>query len=270
MRVALGRQPDEAGELRRDRQQRVHGAERSLAHQLEPEREAEIRNEGERMRRIDGDRRQHRKDVAEEMLLEPVALLVGELPGAEHMNAGLAEQRLEPHPALLLLVGQLGDEAIDAVELLGWRQPVLARRLDAGDDLAAQAGHAHHVEFIEIRGRDGQEAQALEQRLALIGGLLQHPLVEMQPGKLPVDEPRGSEGGKAGLRLGRLHLFLQRHLQPRETNELFRGAGKPPRGLRTIIPSNSITCVTAVAISSPRPARPRARRRKGRSPRAGG
>ncbi len=58
----LARQPDEAVELRGDRQQRVHGAQAALAHELEPEREAEIRDEGERMGRIDGDRREHGKD----------------------------------------------------------------------------------------------------------------------------------------------------------------------------------------------------------------
>ena len=78
------------------------------------------------------------------------------------------------------------------------RQPILARRLDAGNDLAAQAGHAHHVEFVEVRGRDGEEAQALEQRMALVLGLLQHPLVEMEPGLLAVEEAAGPERGNAG------------------------------------------------------------------------
>ena len=41
---------------------------------FERQREAEIRDERERMRRVDGERRQDREDVLEEMLLQPVAL----------------------------------------------------------------------------------------------------------------------------------------------------------------------------------------------------
>ena len=102
-------------------------------------------------------------------------LMIGKLVGAQHVDAGFGKQRLERDPVFLLLRGQLGDRAVDAVELLGRREAVLARRLDAGDDLAAQTRHAHHVELVEIRGGDRQEAQALEQRMALVLGLLQHP-----------------------------------------------------------------------------------------------
>ena len=126
------------------------------------------------------------------------------LLGLKHMDAGLGEQRFEPDPVLLLLVGQLGDEAVDAVELLGRRQPVLARRLDAGDDLAAQAGHAHHVELVEVRGRDGEEAQALEQRMALVLGFLENPAIELQPGQLAVEKAARPERGDAGVRIIRL------------------------------------------------------------------
>ena len=201
------RQLDEPVELRGDRHESVHGAQRSLAHELKPEREAEIGDERERMRRVDRDRREHREDVAEEMILEPGALGLGQLLGLKHMDAGIGEQRFEPDPGLLLLVGQLCDEAGDAVELLGRRQPVLARRVDAGDDLTTQAGHAHHVELIEVRGRDGQEAEALEQRMALILGLLENPAIEMQPGELAVEKSARPERGDAGARIIRLHLF---------------------------------------------------------------
>jgi len=40
---------------------------------------------------IDGDWRQHREDVIEEMLLEPRALLVGELICVENVNARFGE-----------------------------------------------------------------------------------------------------------------------------------------------------------------------------------
>ena len=160
------------------------------------------------MRGVDRDRREHRKDVAEEMILEPGALGVGQLLGLKHTDAGLGEQRFEPDPALLLLVGQLGDEAGDAVELLGRRQSVLARRLDAGDDLATQAGHAHHVELIEVRCRDREEAQALKQWMALIHSFLENPAIELQPRQLPIEKPARAERGNAGICILCLRLLL--------------------------------------------------------------
>ena len=95
----------------------------------------------------------------------------------------------------------------DAVELLRRRQSILAWRLDAGDDLAAQTRHAHHVELIEVRCRDGQEAEALKQRVALVLGFLENAPVEMQPGQLTVKEPARPECGNPGARIVRLQLF---------------------------------------------------------------
>ncbi len=141
------------------------------------------------------------------MLLEPGQLRLRKLIGLQHVDAGLGEQPLEQNPALLLLVGQLGHEAVDAVELLCRGQTVLARRIDAGDHLAAQARHAHHVEFIEVGGRDGQEPQALQQRMPLVLRLLEHPAVEMEPGEFAVEEPARTVSGNAGVDLGRLHLI---------------------------------------------------------------
>ncbi len=51
------------------------------AEQLQRQREAEIRDERERMRRIDGERRQHREDVVEEVVLQPGLLALGDLAG---------------------------------------------------------------------------------------------------------------------------------------------------------------------------------------------
>ena len=48
----------------------------------------------------------------------PGALLLGQLVGAEHMDAGLGEQRFERDPILLLLGGQVRHRAVNAVELL--------------------------------------------------------------------------------------------------------------------------------------------------------
>jgi len=64
-----------------------------------------------------------------------------------------------------------------------------AVRADLGDaaaHLLTQAGDAHGIEFVEVAGRDRDEAQPLEQRMAL--GLLEDAGVELQPAELAVEE----------------------------------------------------------------------------------
>ena len=68
-------------------------------------------------------------------------------------------------------------------------------------DHAFEAGDAHHVELVEVGGRDRQEAQPLQQRMARVLRLLQHAPVEGEPGQLAVDEPLGRrrvDGGARG------------------------------------------------------------------------
>ena len=68
-----------------------------------------------------------------------------------------------------MIAHQACRETIDFGELLGRRQAILARLHDTGIDLSIETRHAHHVEFIEIVGRDGQEADALEEAATGLG-----------------------------------------------------------------------------------------------------
>jgi len=85
----------------------------------------------------------------------------------------------------------------DARELFGRRQPVGATRHDALAHLADQAGDPHHEEFVEVVGRDRQEAHALEQRMVAVGGFLEHAPIEVQPGQFAVDEALGAPAQRA-------------------------------------------------------------------------
>ena len=49
-----------------------------------------------------------------------------------------------------------------------------------------QGAHPDHEELVQVAGEDGGELEPLHQGDALVLGLLQHPLVEAQPGQLPV------------------------------------------------------------------------------------
>ncbi len=129
--VGAARQLDEALDLLRHADQRVHRLAVAHARKLQRDREAEIGNERERMRRIDGERRQQRKHVGEEMLLQPGALGLLEIRAVDQRHAGGGQRRPQFQPALLLIAGELRDRLADAGELLARGEPVRALGRDA-------------------------------------------------------------------------------------------------------------------------------------------
>ena len=100
----------------------------------------------------------------------------------------------------LLIAGALVSVAANATHA------ILAADTSVPGLLAAlQPGHADHEELIQVAGEDGQEAGALQQRDGGVGSELQHPLVELQPGDLPVEEAVvGQFVGVTGCRLDRV------------------------------------------------------------------
>ena len=90
-------------------------------------------------------------------------------------------------------------------KLLGRGQALGTLGGDAGAHLRPQTGDAHHEEFVEVVGRDRQEPQPLEQRMAAVGGFLEHAPVEIEPGELAVDETFRARGnGRLGMTARRL------------------------------------------------------------------
>ena len=83
--------PDEPLQLRRDRNECRDDLAVLAARKPQREREAEIGNERKRMRRIDGERRQNRKNLFAEMRIEPCAVAVHHLFRLDHGDAGVAQ-----------------------------------------------------------------------------------------------------------------------------------------------------------------------------------
>ena len=184
----LSRQTHETIDRGRNQDQRLQAGAIGYPLQFEDEAKAAIGDKRKGMGGVDRERRQHRKDVRHEPLLEPGAVAGFELGRFDDGDAGLAELSAQAHPGDLLIRHQLAGSLPDRLELLGGRQPVLAHGLDAGEILAFEPGHPHHIEFVEIVRRDRQEAQPFEQRMAQVVGLGENALVEGEPGELPVDE----------------------------------------------------------------------------------
>jgi hypothetical protein len=128
----------------------------------------------------------------QKVVLEKLALLLGEIAAVDEHDALLGELAAQCAPARLLVGGERRRLGADLLELLGRRQPVGAGQRHLGAHEALKAGDAHHEELVEVVGGDGEEAQLLEQRMVRVRRLLQHPAIEAQPRQLAVDEALGA------------------------------------------------------------------------------
>ena len=156
--------------------------------------EGEARDVGERMRRVDRERHEHREDLPREVAAQVLALALAELRPRHDPDAGLGEGRLHE-----LLV----DDRVPLLQLVRLPRDVaqhvercatdIRRHGESGDDAALQAGDPHHEELVEVRGEDREEVRSLEHRDAWILGELEHALVEGEPAQLAVEIAFGGQ-----------------------------------------------------------------------------
>jgi hypothetical protein len=120
------------------------------------------------------------------MLVEPsAAFLVDLSPEMTAMPASASA--LEESPRRVAARRQPIRFLSDRRQLLHGCHAVRRDLLDVKQLLALQPGDADHEEFVEIVARDGEEADALQQRMRGVARLLQHAAVEGQPGKLAIE-----------------------------------------------------------------------------------
>ncbi len=179
--IAAAWQPDETFDLLRHANERVHRLAVFYTRELQRDGKGEIGNERERMRGIDRQWRQQREYVGEEMLLQPVAFRLLEIASFDKHDIGRCQRRSELEPALLLIAGELGNRFPDPSQLFRGRESIRALRRDALTLLALKTGDAHHEKFVEVVGRDRQEADALQQRVLFVCRLFQHAPVKVKP-----------------------------------------------------------------------------------------
>ncbi len=190
MRAALGGQPDEPVDLLRHRQQRVAADAVGAALDLQGQTESGVGDEGKRMRRVDGQRRQHRKDVrTESSRPETLRSVGGQRVPVEDEHLLAFQRRAHLGKGALLGQHQQARILVDQRKLFVRRAPVDRRGGVARAVQFAQAGDAHGIEFVEVGGRDRQEPHPLQQRHARVRGLVQHPPVEGDPRQFAVEEP---------------------------------------------------------------------------------
>ena len=203
--VLAGGQADEAVDLAGHANQRVHRLAVGDPRQMQRDGEAEARDEREGMRRIDRERRQQRKNVVEEVILDPGPLGLGDVAAVDQNDADVGEDSAQIAPDRLLVDGELRNRFVDHDQLFRGRQPVGAALGNALANLGLDAGDPDHEELVKVIGGNRQEPDPLQCGMAGIDRFLEHPAVEMQPGQLAIDEAFGAVGHR---RHGRNRLLF--------------------------------------------------------------
>ena len=144
---------------------------------------------GKRMRRVDRERRQQREDIVQEMVFDPASFGFGDIPPIDQNDTHIGENAAQIAPDRLLVVGQCRNRFVDQHKLLGRSEAVGTALGNALAHLGLDAGDPNHEEFIKVIGGNGEKPNPLERRMTRIDRFLQHPAVEMEPGKLAIDEP---------------------------------------------------------------------------------
>ena len=98
-----------------------------------------------------------------------------------------AQPALQLGHHLVPLPVQGGDRLEDGLKLLGGGQAALGVHvLLLHQGHVGDGAHPDHEELVQVAGEDGGELQPLQEGDRLVPGLVQHTLVEFQPGQLPL------------------------------------------------------------------------------------
>ena len=145
---------------------------------------------GERVSRVDGERREDREDaLLEEPLAELLLLAVEVVPPHQVDPVGRQRRHQVVAEELRVPLALLGGAGPDRLEHVARHQPGRRPNRHAGRDPALEAGHADHEELVEVAGEERHRPHPLEQRQVVVLGQLEQPQVEAQPRQLAVEEP---------------------------------------------------------------------------------
>ena len=155
---------------------------------LDREREREVREKRKGMPRIDGQRRQHRKDGLPEIRARTAFDVPVEGLPIVDPDSVLIEQRKQISGQRFGRAGELlAHDLADPRELLARRQPVRTSLADPGLELLVEARDPDHEELVEVAIEDREEFHPLEKGPARVERFVQNALVESEPRNLAVE-----------------------------------------------------------------------------------
>src|SRR5471032_3144098 len=165
---------------RDDRQARI-AAEGVDAFQFDDEVQALVHQQRERVRRVQTNRGDDRRNFVSEVTAHPSLDLGGPVPAtneADLMFFQLRHQDVVEDRVLAVHVAV--HQLADARQCLVRLQAVGARLFTGEGDLLLEAGDADLEELVQVAGENQQEFQPFQQRIGLIQRLLEHADVELQ------------------------------------------------------------------------------------------
>ena len=194
----------------------MNGSRSRIAHHYR-EREPEIGNQRERVSRGPGYglRRQDGKDLLREIAHQSVALPRGQVAPAQDadvVRGKLGQYARRKTPGLALEQRAQADR--DGVELVLRREAVIARACVTREHRSLEGTHTDHHELVQVRAEDGEEPHAREQGHSRIFRQLEHPLVELDPAELGVDQLL--RGGAPRIQRGRGPQCITGHAPGRQ------------------------------------------------------
>ena len=152
--------------------------------------EREVRDEGERVRRVDRLGRHQGHDVLDVVVPQAAAFLLVQVRVIENLDSVFGEATQHLGEDALLAPLDLRNDVLSLVNLLLRRAAVDRQLLNAGPDLLLETADALHEELVEIGAHDGEELDPFEQRRSFVLGFVQHPAVELEPGEFAVQVQR--------------------------------------------------------------------------------
>ncbi len=141
------------------------------------------------MRRIDRHWRQQRVEFFFAVFVDKAQGFGIQFVQSQHADSVLGERRTQAGvPAVILLVDELVGQLVQHIPFFGETQAVGTSLVVAVLDLLHHGGHTHFKEFVQVAGRDREELQSLQQRIALVLRLFEHTAIEREPGSIAVQE----------------------------------------------------------------------------------
>ena len=142
----------------REQRRHLHAGEAPLAARGIPDERGEVQRErgdvGERVRRVDRERGEHREHALTEERLQMSSILLVELLPVDDPEPLLLERRAEiVRPQRVRASAELDHALADAGQLLVGCEPLRGGGTDAGVALLLQTGDADLEELVEVRTR---------------------------------------------------------------------------------------------------------------------
>ena len=149
----------------------------------------QVRDVREWMPGVHRQRGQDGKDPLHEGRRQHGPRIFGDLPPAQHLDAGAGEPRLHvAREHARVARGEPGGAAGDQLQLACGIEAIRRDEAGGGELLAPQGRHPHLVELVQVACEDREELDTLEQRKAGVLGESQDALVEVEPRQLPIQK----------------------------------------------------------------------------------